>query len=239
MSSTDQKPVKQLYQSNQHGVLNKLENGVLDMQPFSVYYHLNEELLFKDDDSLKKFNFEDKNVLIIGVGPSQFNRYQVILSLKKIKLKRFMYLRPSRDSWADHLFDDFIEVENEDLNDKENTRKAIEEYQLKNQFKFDAIFTFHETGVLMTSYLACCFGLPAIPFEFAKSIKNKYEMRKICQSLGVNSVRNFLIKHENIKSFTSSIDGNKKELESPDLTVKIDFPVIAKNPFGCEKGSIN
>jgi hypothetical protein len=200
-----------------------------------VLFHLNEQELNIYNPSQKETdyeNYKDKNVLFIGHGA--LKRIVVLQTLKKYKLKRLVCLARA-ESWALPFFNDWIRAEEADLARKDDTLTAVENYTKLNNIKFDAIFTFNEDCTPMTSYLANHYQLASIPFDVCTRIKNKYEMRKMCRELQINTPKFLHIKSSERQAFVDAIRANHdQDLVAEDGEV-LAFPVVAKNPIGAGK----
>jgi len=60
-----------------------------------------------------------------------------------------------------------------------------EAIKIHSQEHFDGILTFWEDDVLLTAKINEALNLKGIPYSQAKNIRNKYEFRKLCESLGI------------------------------------------------------
>jgi predicted ATP-grasp superfamily ATP-dependent carboligase len=99
-----------------------------------------------------------------------------------------------------------------------NCKKLWETVELLNQFeKIDAILTVLEYCVEATAAAAERLGLPGLSGEIASRARNKSEVRKLLQSAGIASCKNF--EAEDIVSL-------KKGLEA------LSFPVVTKPSRG-------
>ena len=98
-----------------------------------------------------------------------------------------------------------------------------------NNITFDAILTYDDLCVLITSYLISELNYKGIPFGFVEIIKNKYEFRSLCSKLNINHPNFFLIKSSERTNIINSlnIDFNG-----------CNFPLIVKNTYGVSKGFI-
>ena len=222
----------------------------------SVYFHLNEEILYpppstSTSTSSGQFNYRDKNVLLIGCGG--IKRLPVVKSLAKLNFKKLVCLNKER-SWAHSYFDDWIYAETEDVNQKETTLKAINNYCEANRLKFDAVLTYDDYCVLTTSYIQKELNLPGgTPYEFLEKIKNKYEFRNMCRKLSISCPKFFLIKNEEVETYyrvnkaqvrLAALD-DASEFQAKEFVslldetlepVQIEFPLIIKNIYGSGKG---
>lgn len=212
----------------------------------SVYFHLNDQLLDESPSSkstnskeINKNKNANKNVLLVGCG--SLKRMPILESIKKLNFKRLVCLC-NQKTWAYNYFDDWINAEHEDISKKENTLKVVKDYMNDNNLKFDAILTYDDYCTLVASFLANSFDLPSIPFEFVKTIKNKYEFRKLCAELKINHPQFFLIKSENRHEYINAYRNNSKiflskfgrSFSTMD-EISINLPVIVKNPCGAGK----
>ncbi|RNA40970.1 D-alanine-D-alanine ligase [Brachionus plicatilis] len=138
-------------------------------------------------------------------------------------------------TWAHNYFDDWIDADHENLINIEETSKRVLEYEKKIHSKFNAIFTYDDYSILVASYLANHFNLPSIPFELAKTIKNKI----LCEKNGITFPNFFLIKNHEIDPYTK-LNGKLDNIFSLPLfkNSKIEFPLIVKNPNGSGKDFI-
>jgi hypothetical protein len=224
---------------------NDSTNNLHSLPKKTVFFHLNEDII--DDDS--RFNdllrYSHKNVLIIGCG--SVKRSMVLMSLKKFKFKRLVNLI-RKQSWTNDFFDDIIYSEHEDIEKKEETLKIIENYMNENDCIFDAIFTFDDYSVLLTSYITTQLGYPGIPYDICKSIKDKHKFRELSFQLGITCPNfNFLTHNyrkdhlEKIEIFLEEI-GNFNEAEQAKLKekflyalTKINGSFVVKNSYGSGK----
>ncbi len=211
----------------------KLNNNDLKLPNQSLFFHLNAELLYNQNDISE---FIDKNVLVVGT--REISRRKRIKQLKSMSFKKLVCLN-NQKNWALELFDDWIEAEHWDVSKKEETLKAVIEYQERHGIKFDSIFTYDCNFVLITSYLTTQLNLLGIPFELIKTLKYKNQFRKRCSELNIACPKFFLIESSNRMFFiekmkSSSIDC--KFIESQD-NQRCMFPIILKNNFGLGKGS--
>lgn len=248
-----------------YSIDNTLQVGNFDMvirDPYklpnkSVYFHLNEEILCQPASSSSaaghQFNYSDKTVLLVGCGG--IKRLPVVKSLAKLSFKKLVCLNKER-SWAHSYFDDWIYAENEDVNQKETTLKAITSYCEANRVKFDAVLTYDDYCVLTTSYIQKELNVPgATPYDFLEKIKNKHEFRNMSRKLGISCPKFFLIKNEEVDAYyrvnklraelalndAAAASGQPKTKEFVSLLdeslepVQIEFPLIIKNIFGSGK----
>jgi len=204
-------------------------DGFVKFPPNSVFFHLNENILYENGNSNNKKNeiYKDKSILLVGTG--SIKRMPVLKSLKLLAFKNFICLMKTKESWAETYFDDWILADHEDINNKENTLNSVKSYMSNTNIIFDAILTYDDYCVLITSYLISKLNYKGIPFDFVKMIKNKYEFRSLCSNLNINHPKFFLIKSNERKSFfsNSKIDWNG-----------CNFPLIVKNTNGSAKGFI-
>jgi len=211
------------------------------LPPKSVYFHFNEELLddflpltSPNQSTVEKSEYNDKNLLLVGSGSIDFKRLQVLLSIKRLGLKRLVCLSRSK-TWADPYVDDWIIAENEDVSHKNSVLESIQSYMNDNDLKFDGVITYDDFCTNMTSFIAEKLNLPGIPLEISLKIKNKYEFRNLCEKCGINSAKTFLIESGERFKYCETNQKNEKFVESLDGKRKIDLPVIVKNPFGVGK----
>jgi len=206
----------------------------IELPEQSVYFHLNKELLYKDSS---KESYSDKNFLLIGT--SGVHRQKLIKNIKSFSFNRLVLLN-STITMFDEYFDDVILAEHEDLSSKEETLRVVVRYMKVNQLKFNAVFTYDEDFVMMTSYLATELKLPGIPFSLITRIKNKSEFRKLCSDLEITCPKHFLIE-SSLKSAYSEqlgcfVDFENNSVMSPDNKRFCFLPVIVKDSFGRGKG---
>lgn len=175
-------------------LVNDLANYV-NIPPKSAYFHLNEKILYDKSDH----EYSDKNILLVGCG--SIKRTSVLRSLKLLSFNKFICLAKTKMNWTVNFFDDWILADHEDINQKEATLKAVEQYQHKNNIKFDAVLTYDDYCVLVTSYITSNLNLVGIPFDFIEKIRNKYSFRSHCSDLKINCPKFYLIKSNERKSF--------------------------------------
>ena len=214
---------------------NSKDSGFVKLPKKSIYFHVSDNLLniVQQSDTSKEANakckYGTKNVLLIGCGG--IKRMNVLQNLLKFKFNRLVYLC-SEKKWAFDFFDDLIYAEHENINEKEATLGKVKEYMKLNNIKFDAIFTYDDLSIMMASYLANYFNLPAIPFEVCRRTRNKYELRKLSTELGISAPKYFMIKSADRKSFIEKIKNSKLcDLQS-EYRELMSFPLICKNPTG-------
>ena len=174
--------------------------------------------------------YSDKTILLVGSGA--FKRLHTLLSLKSLNFKRLVYLTNSLN-WASEYFNDIIIAEHENVELKSETLDKIKDFMRKNSIKFDAVITYDDYCVQITSFVAESLNLSCIPYSIIESIKNKYEFRKLCKKIGIVSPNFFSINSSQREAYlTSTKDGDA--VGNGDCTCK--FPIVVKNPYGCGKG---
>ena len=150
-----------------------------------------------------------------------------------MNFKRFVYLTNSQN-WASEYFDDIIIAEHENVELKSETLDKVKDFMLNQSIKFDAVITYDDYCVQITSFVAESLNLTCIPFSIIESIKNKYEFRKLCKNIGIASPNFFSINASEKEAYlTSTKDGDA--VGNGDCMCK--FPLVVKNPYGCGKGS--
>jgi hypothetical protein len=195
-----------------------------------VYVHTNEEF----ETSIHLKNYAHKNVLFVSCGG--LKRVTVLRNISEYNFKRCVCLSRDKD-WAYDIFDGWIEAEHEDLTQKEATLATLNEYTNNHGFEFDAVLTYDDYSGLMATYLANELNLPSMPLELACRVKNKYEFRRLCVEIGINTPKFLLIKSDEREKLAQMIrDRELTSLKSENGHNVFRFPVIAKNPFGCGKG---
>lgn len=211
-------------------------NAVFDLPLQSLYFHLNEDLLYNQKDVSK---YAAKNVLLIGT--DVICKRKRIKNLKSMGFNRLVCLCREK-TWAFKLFDDWIYAEHADITKKEESLKAILEYQARHQIKFDSVFTYDEFYVAMTAYLTQELKLPGIPFEIATTIQNKYLFRERCYDLKITCPSFFMVKSSERMRFVEQLRPylDSQFIESVDsingAKNRCYFPLILKNCHGCGKG---
>jgi hypothetical protein len=211
---------------------------LVDFPKQTIYIHLDDQTLnvFEPDKSTPTINdYSDKNVLLIGCGAHK--RVIVLQNILKHKFNKIVCLTREKE-WGLEYFDDWIIAENDDISQKEDTLRKVQEYMSVNKIEFHAIFTHYDYSVPMTSYLADHFKLPTVPFDVSCSIKNKYEMRRICMAQGISTPNFCLIKSEMRKQLVEGIRTNKIPTINSEKGGQIVFPLIVKNPNGVAKGML-
>ena len=208
--------------------------GMLELPKRSVYFHLNKKYLEVSANPL----FADKNVLIVGC--NTIRRWPVLQNMKNLGFKRFIGLM-NTNLWAHKFFDDLIEAEHENIELQEDTLAKVVSFMDKQSFKFDGILTFSCDSTQMTAYLQKHLNLPGIPYEIIKSVKNKYEFRKMCSTLGITVPGFFVIRAADRQAYLDALKKNANlddtMVKSMDGNIAVRLPVIVKNPFGVLKGS--
>lgn len=224
---------------------NNFSNNLHSLPKKTVFFHLNEDVINDDSRFNDPLRYSNKNVLIIGCG--SVKRSMVLMSLKKFKFKRLVNLI-RKQTWTNDFFDDIIYAEHEDIEKKDETLKIIKDYMNQNDFIFDAIFTFDDYSVLLTSYITTQLGYPGIPFDVCESIKDKHKFRELSFELGITHPNfNFLTSNnrkdhlEKIEIFLEEI-GNFNEDEQEKLKdkylyalTKINGSLVVKNSCGSGK----
>jgi len=173
------------------------------------------------------------------IGASGVHRQKLIKNIKSFSFNRFVLLN-STETMFDEYFDDVILAEHENMSSKEETLRVVIRYMTVNQLKFNAVFTYDEDFVMMTSYLATELKLPGIPFSLITKIKNKSDFRNLCSDLEITCPRHFVIK-SSLKSayseqLSSFVDFKNNSVMSPDNKSFCFLPVIVKDSFGRGKG---
>jgi hypothetical protein len=209
-------------------------NNQFELPPNSVFYHLNTDILFNQIDVS---NYSDKNVLLVGTETKE--RHQRVKQLKSMGFNRLVCLN-SLKKWGEEFFDDWIDAEHEDIAKKDETLKAVLEYQERFDIEFHSIFTYDDCYVLMTSFLTTQLNLLGIPHELVMTLKHKYLFRKRCSELKIACPNFFLIELSQRMSFIERLKSsamNCQFIESQDSpSQRCYFPVILKNNFGVGKG---
>ena len=222
-------------------LLDNEKDSVVHLPKKTIYSHENIDILydFKKSSSpqfLKETSsYSDKNVLLIGCG--SIKRLSVLQSLKLLSFKKFVCLDVSK-KWAIDYFDEWIIAESEDVNKKEATLKAVKNFMIEKNIKFDAIFTYDDYCVLMAAYLQQELGFKGMSFEYAEKIKNKYEFRRHCASLDINHPNFFLVLSHQRNEFLETLDplGKPSKIKSIDGKESCSFPLIIKHTHGSGKG---
>ena len=193
-----------------------------------IYANLNESL--KDGADFMNI-YSEKNILLVGSG--NIKRLHILQNIKSLKFKRLVCLINSQN-WASEYFDDIILAEHEKIEQKSETLDKIKEFMHKNSIKFDAVITYDDFSVLLTSFIAESLNLPCIPYEIIEKIKNKYEFRKLCRKLGIVTPKFFFIKANEKEVFMTSLKDEGLVGNGDDFMC--GFPLVVKNPYGCGKG---
>jgi hypothetical protein len=218
----------------------------------AFFFHSNKHILYDDGNNKSHVSssfigsneksqfasiYSTKNVLLIGTG--SLKRGPVLQSLKSLTFRKFVCLCNSR-TWAFDYFDDWIYAEHENTNEKENTLRAVHEYTNKHKMKFDAVLTYDDYCVLMTSFIANNLNLPSMPFEFIERIKDKGDFRRYCARQKINCPRFLIIssskRADYLKKISSSIANLKENEKISKEDFSLNFPVIVKNTLGAGKG---
>ena len=213
----------------------------IELPKQSLYFHLNNLLLHNYIDSKHDYkSYATKNVLIVGCGGIQ--KEKLIKSLKRFSFNHFVCLCETK-SWAYDYFDDWIYADHENGANKEHTLKAVQNYMYLKKLNFDAIFTYDDYCVTITSYLTTCLNLPGIPFETIQKTVNKHEFRKTCASFQINCPKFFSIdsfkRSLYLNDFENFIDATENKVTSPNKEIWCPLPCIIKNINGSGKGKVN
>lgn len=208
----------------------KIKSDLINLEDKFFYFHQNKSVLNDSND-----HFTDKKVLVIGCG--SIKRYHVLKSLKTLNFEKIICLCREK-TWAYGYFDDWIFADHENMDIIEKTLKMVLEYEKKNCFKFNAIFTYDDYSILVASYLANYFNLPSIPLELAKAVKNKFELRKLCELNGITTPKFCLIKYQEIRSFLDYFSTTNNDILQSSLFSEINYPLIVKNSNGSGKDFI-
>ena len=212
--------------------------GFIEMPKHSLYFHLNKLLLRDCIESKHNYKlYATKNVLIVGCGGIQ--KEKLVKSLKRFSFNHFVCLCESK-TWAYDYFDDWIYADHENAANKEHTLKAVQSYMNLKNLNFDAIFTYDDYCVTITSYLTTCLNLPGIPFETIQKTVNKHEFRRTCASFQINCPIFFSIDSFNrslyLNEFESFINVIENKVNSPNKEIWCRLPCIIKNTNGSGKG---
>lgn len=228
----------------------KKQINQVNLSDQSVYFHLNEDLLHdfrfalhaptdQADERVSNECYRDKSVLLVGCG--SIKRLPVLLSIKKLRLRRLVCLAREKVAWAAAYVDEWIEAEHETVQNKEQTLAAVHKYMERNKMRrgFDAIVTYDDLCTMQTAYLAEQFGLPGIPFDISTQIKNKHTFRTLSKQLNINHPRFFLLSSSSRKDYLTHL-GSKIGQEQPILNSLTSneyckFPLIVKNVYGVGK----
>jgi hypothetical protein len=171
--------------------INSQLHKFVSLPALTQFFHLNEDILYRDLNFNNKSFYENKSLLLVGCG--NIEGTSVLRNLKKMDLKLKVNLVRAK-CWTEEFFDDSIIAEHENIDEKEATLNAVRAYMLDNNVNFDAILTFNdESCVLMVSYLADELGCLGIPFRVAQTIRNKYEFRNYCSRLGIPTPKYTLV----------------------------------------------
>jgi hypothetical protein len=230
-----------------HEFDNKLgSNCFLSLKPKETYFYQRDELIAKKN--LPDDFYIDKTILMIGssgVGNP--------IGLRATANYQFKYKVNLTDnkSWSEY-FDDTILIEDIDMSQKEKILDILIVYMKEKNIEFDAVITFYENKVQITSYLASELGCLGVPLEVSKMIQDKHEFRKYSDRLGIVTPEYNQVKSDQrskqidlIETYLDSKseageDGNLTNYESDNHYVKqivqCDLPFIVKNTHGCGKG---
>jgi hypothetical protein len=210
-------------------------NTIINLPQRTVFIHVNNSLLnvYEYNQSFLADIYKSKNVLIVGCG--SIKRMVVLQTIRKLKLNKLVCLARNED-WAAPFFDDWILAEHENLSHKETTLRKVEQYMQSNNVSFDAILTYDDYCILMTSYLANHFGFPSIPYEVCARIKNKHEFRRVSTDLNISAPKFLMIDSNKCSEIKDAIQNNSiKQLIAENGGMVLNFPVIAKNTVGAGK----
>ena len=201
---------------------NSEKNDFAKLPLNSIIFHANENVLYNIESEL----YNNKSILLIGTGKIDkfIKKINLLKKLNSLKFKHLVCLATIKHKWANIFIDDWIIAEDTNLDEKEKTLNSILGYMSSKNIKFDAILTFFDPCILMTSYLTSELNFKGIPFDFIDKIKNKYEFRSLCSRLEINHPRFLRIK---------SCERNNFDLNKLN---EFKFPLIIKNIYGVGKG---
>lgn len=207
------------------------EKDLVTLPKQSLFFHLNKKVLYNESPAN---DYTKKNVLIVGCGG--IHRQKLIKNLKSLSFNRLVCLE-NRNTWAFGYFDGWISADSERITEEENSLQAVKDYMRINDIKFDAIITYDDYSVAMTSYLTTNLDLPGIPYELICQIKDKHAFRKLCLDLKIASPNFFVIKSFARSSYLNQFNYLNKSI----ITSLLDeneckLPVIVKNSYGSGKG---
>jgi hypothetical protein len=238
-----------LFSRHRQGLISTPEcnSGSIVLPPKTKFFHLNADL-YNGLKLSNQYDYSKKSVLIVGSDwiehMNAFNSLSYMNFKVKVNLKKSKYYKYWL--WANDLFDDFIEAEHRDINEKDVTLSAVQEYMTQNKMKFDAILTIDEDCIQMAAYLANELGCRSIPFHVAQTVQHKHKFREYCQQIGIISPKHSLLKSDerlkrvfDIEQFLSSgiENENLKKCYLTLLANGVPPPFIIKNPIGCAKGT--
>jgi hypothetical protein len=139
---------KTYYSKRKLANVNKTNRRVSSLLKQSVYAHFNEDLLLNSKAKSTE-KFINKNILIID--GSNVKRYPILNAFKQFPMNRLVFLSKYK-SWAYDLVDNWIFADPYDIRNKEQTLRSVEEFMIKNNLQFDAVFTYDGINIFQFFY---------------------------------------------------------------------------------------
>ena len=158
-----------------------------------------------------------KNLLLVNTG-SQKKKF-IIQKFKKLGLN--VIVLNKKKNWAEPYADHWIL---HDMSDHEGSIEAVAEFiKTHPEIHLDGALTFWEDDVLLTAKIIDHFGFTGIPFESAKTIRNKYLFRQFCAENGLPTPKFKIISQPSDLDF---------------IATNFDFPVVIKPAYGASSAFV-
>ena len=160
---------------------------------------------------MKNGSLEGKTILLVNTG--SIKKRFIIQRLKKLGLN--LIVLNKEKNWATPYVDEWIIA---DTYNHTEVIEAVSRYLENNPIlKPQAIITFWEDDVLLTSKLVEKFNFIGIPYKIAKHVRNKFLFREFCSKHEIPTPKCYLINSKN----------NYYE-----ILEALTFPVIIKPVYG-------
>lgn len=159
----------------------------------------------------------DKTILVVNTG--SIKKRFILQKIKKFGLK--VVCLNKEKNWAANYVDHWILA---DTTNQNECISAIKEFITNNQeVKINGVVTFWEDDVLLTAKIADKFNWIGIPYDIAKSVRNKYLFRQFCQRKGIPTPKHILI---------------KTVVEIQNLPEDFKFPLVIKPAYGASSAFV-
>jgi len=154
---------------------------------------------------------EGKTLLLINTG--SLKKRFILQRLRKLGLQ--IVAVNKEKNWAQPYVDHWILA---NTNDHQETISAIVSFFRSNpNIKIDGALTFWEDDVLLTAKITDKFGFIGIPYDVAKTARNKYLFRDFCKENGINAPQYSLVR-------------NEEDLDT--IEKGFNFPIVLKPAYG-------
>lgn len=156
-------------------------------------------------------NLAGKTLLLVNTGYPR--KKFIIQKLKSLGLK--LVILHHEKNWAEPYADHWILA---DTSNHAEAMSAVRSFLAQNpDVKIEGALTFWEDDVLLTSKIIDRFNWVGVPFNVAKTARDKFLFREFCASHGFPAPKHFLIKN--------SDDLKRSESE-------LSFPAVIKPAYG-------